>query len=289
MANSLVDTVTGYLTPDVMQKISSFIGESPSATQKTMESIVPMILTQAAELSSSPDGANQLGNLISQGRDGNLLTNLSGQLNSDTATQSILNSGGGILNTLFGGKLSSVIEAITSALGMKGASVSSLLKIAAPLVLGVLAKERSTRGLGNSGLASLLTEQKDSLARLVPSGLAGLLGMGSGALRQVTALGSAHPYETRKNDQWWLWPVLGLAALLLLALAFWGRDTGIKPGSGKPALASIAKLTLPGGKVLSVTEGSFYHSLAGFLANASDTTVGKSFVFDNLNFEFGTA
>jgi outer membrane protein OmpA-like peptidoglycan-associated protein len=289
MANSLVDAVTGYLTPDVVQKISSFIGESPSATQKTLESIVPTILTQAADLSSSPDGANQLGNLISQGRDGNFLTNLSGQLNSDTVTQSLLNSGSGILNALFGGKLSSVIEAITSALRMKGASVSSLMKIAAPLVLGVLAKERSARGLGNSGLASLLTEQKDSLARSVPSGLAGLLGMGSGASRQVATLGTAHPYETRKSEHWWLWPVVGLAVLVLLALAFWGRDTGIKPESGKPALASIAKLTLPGGKVLSVTEGSFYHRLAGFLASASDTTVGKSFIFDNVNFEFGTA
>src|SRR5262245_33809269 len=106
MANSLVDAVTGYLTPDLIQKISSFVGESPSATQKTMESIVPAILTQAAELSSSPDGANQLANLINQGRDGNFLSSLSGQLNSDSATQSLVNSGSGILNTLFGGKLS---------------------------------------------------------------------------------------------------------------------------------------------------------------------------------------
>lgn len=286
MAGSLVDTVTGYLTPEVMQKISSFVGENPSATQKTMESIVPAILAQAAALSTSPDGASQLSNLITQGRNGNFLSNLSGQLSSESTTQNLLSSGSGILTTLFGGKLNSVIEAITSALGMKGASVSSLMKIAAPLVLAVLAKERTARGLGTAGLANLLGEQKPSLARLLPAGLAGVLGMGS---RPGTTFGATQPYERRKSEQWWLWPLVGLAALLLLAFAFWGRDTGIKPEIGKPALPSLAKLTLPDGKILNVKEGSFYHSLGAFLASATDPTGQKSFVFENLNFESGTA
>lgn len=43
MATSLIDTVKDYLTPDVMQEISSLVGESRSTTQKGMESIVPAV------------------------------------------------------------------------------------------------------------------------------------------------------------------------------------------------------------------------------------------------------
>jgi outer membrane protein OmpA-like peptidoglycan-associated protein len=288
MATNLMDTVKDYLTPDIMQKISSLIGESPNMTQKAVESIVPALLTRAADLSSSPDGANQLVNLINQGSNGNFLSNLSSQLSGETTAQNLMSSGSGILSVLFGGKLNSIIEAITSALGMKGASVSSLMKIAAPLVLGVLAKERNTRGLGAAGLANLLAEQKGSLAQLIPAGLAGVLGLGSGAFRPATAI-DTKPHETRKTEQWWLWPSVGVALLALLAYAFWGRGPAVKPEGFERGVATLTKLTLPDGKILNVREGSFDHNLARFLASATDTTVPMSFTFEKLNFEFGSA
>ena len=99
--------------------------------------------------------------------------------------QTLLNTGSGVLSTLFGDRLNSVITTITSALGTGSGSVSSLMKITAPL-----AKERTARGMGTAGLASLLAEQKGSLARLLPAGLAGTLGTGSGPLRQSAGVDS---------------------------------------------------------------------------------------------------
>ena len=289
MATNLIDTVKDYLTPDVMQKISSIIGETPGTAQRGIDSIVPALLTRMADLSSSTDGASQLSNLMDQAtNNGNLLSNLTGQLSGGTVTQTLLNTGSGILSTLFGDRLNSVIATITSALGTGSASVSSLMKIAAPLVLAILAKERTARGMGTAGLASLLTEQKGSLARLLPAGLAGALGVGSGPLRQSAGVDSRF-HESRTNDKNWLWPAVGLVALALLAYVFWGRDTGIKPESVKQGLASLKQMTLPSGKVLNVREGSFYYNLADFLANPTDTAAPKSFVFENLNFEFGSA
>ena len=289
MATNLIDTVKDYLTPDVMQKISSIIGETPGTAQRGIDSIVPALLTRMADLSSSTDGASQLSNLMDQAtNNGNLLSNLTGQLSGGTVTQTLLNTGSGILSTLFGDRLNSVIATITSALGTGSASVSSLMKIAAPLVLAILAKERTARGMGTAGLASLLTEQKGSLARLLPAGLVGALAIGSGPLPQSAGVESTF-HESRTNDKTWLWSVVGLVALALLAYAFWGRDTGIKPESVKQGLASLKQMTLPSGKVLNVREGSFYYNLADFLANPTDTAAPRSFVFENLNFEFGSA
>jgi len=52
-----------------------------------------------------------------------------------------------------------------------------------------------------------------------------------------------------------------------------------------PASGPVA---LPGGATLSLAAGSFNYKLAKFLADAADPGVPRTFVFDNLNFEFGT-
>ena len=41
MAVNLIELAKGYLTPDIIRKASSFVGESESVTQKAMDGIVP--------------------------------------------------------------------------------------------------------------------------------------------------------------------------------------------------------------------------------------------------------
>jgi hypothetical protein len=60
MATNPIDTVKDYLTPDVMQKISSIIGETPGTAQRGIDSVVPALLTRMADLSSSTDGQSTL-------------------------------------------------------------------------------------------------------------------------------------------------------------------------------------------------------------------------------------
>ena len=48
-------------------------------------------------------------------------------------------------------------------------------------------------------------------------------------------------------------------------------------------------LSLPGGASLDVREGSFNYNLARYLADTADTTVPRTFVFEDLNFETGSA
>ena len=292
MATNLVDSVTSYLTPDVMQKISSLVGENPSTTQRAMEGIVPALLSKMADMSSSSDGANQLSNMINQSPNGRLLGNLSGELSGGSATQKIMNSGRDILSGLFGGGLNTGVESIARFLGLRNSSVTSLLSIAAPLILGVLGKERSSQGLSVGGLANLLTGQKSLLAGLVPAGLAGFLGARSPGKEATSVDAATRPYireprvgaeEVREKTPAWLWPTLGLAAVGLLLYFFVARPTIPTPD------IKSAQLSLPDGKSLALKAGSLTHSLAGFLGSGADTASAKPLVFDNLNFEFGSA
>ena len=51
---------------------------------------------------------------------------------------------------------------------------------------------------------------------------------------------------------------------------------------------SLSNLSLPGGVTLSLSANSFNYNHARYLANPTDTTVPRTFVFDCLNFESGT-
>jgi OmpA-OmpF porin, OOP family len=173
----LLSTISGYLTPEMIQKAASLIGESPAATQKSASIAVPTILSGLASLASSDTGASQLVNMISRvAGDGNILNELGALFGGGPSAQTTMNAGRDALQTIFGGKLNGVIEALASASGVKQTPASSLLSLVVPLVLGVLGRERKTAGLDAGGLASLLRNQRGSWASLLPGAVSTLLG-----------------------------------------------------------------------------------------------------------------
>src|SRR5262245_53264877 len=229
---SLLDSVKDCLTPDTTKKIATLVGETPDNTKRAMEGIIPMLLSGAAKLADSPGGDNQLINMITKhASDGNILNNLSDQLGGGKATQGLMSSGRDIINLLFGGKLNSAVETLATSAGIKSSTISSLLSIGAPLVFGVLGKERIARGLGVSGLARMLIGERSMFSQMMPSSLGSILGASdSGAtetrvaepMRAETARAAYRGGGERPTDRW-LWPVLGLAVLGLLLYAFWPR------------------------------------------------------------------
>jgi hypothetical protein len=234
MANgqSLLDAVKKYLTPAVMQKMRSLAGETPGNTERAMDSIVPTLLSGAAKLADSPGGDSRLMDLISlQTDDGKILNNLNDKLSGGNTTESLMSSGREIVRSLFGGNVGSVVDLIARSVGIKSSTISSLLSVAAPLVLGALGKERSARGLGTAGLASLLAGQKGLLSQMVPAGLGSLIGSNdigktkeriAETARYETPRAAYDPSRERRS-QMWIWPVLALAALGLLLYSFWPR------------------------------------------------------------------
>jgi hypothetical protein len=136
MAMNLVDQVKSYLTPDVIQKAASYVGESESTTQKAMGSIVPALVAALSQQASTTSGAQQLVGLLDAGKyDGNALTNVSSLFSGGATTQSALGAGQKILDALFGSKLTGAAEVIGRFAGLRTASASSLLTLAARVVI----------------------------------------------------------------------------------------------------------------------------------------------------------
>ena len=290
MAVNLVELAKGYLTPDIVQKAASFVGESESATQKAMSGIVPTLIAALANQASTTGGAEKLSRILDTGKyDGSALNNLGSVFSGGETTQKVVSGGKDILSSLFGSKTDGLVDQIARFAGLRLGSASSLLALAVPLILNLLGRQRATIGQSSAALASLLGEQKSFLSGLLPAGIGSLLGW--------TGYESARPRETtayvepKRETPSWLVPLLVLGGIVLVALAWlWNRPTTPTRETtvaARPA-AKMTDLQLPGGMKVSVPEGSFNYSLHQWLAGTTDTTVPKRFVFDNLNFETGS-
>ena len=228
-----------------------------------------------------------------------MLGNLASVLGGGGGSQQVLSAGQSQLGSIFGGKTSGVAEAIASAAGVKPGTASSLLSLAVPLVLAVLGKEVSSKGLSAAALVSFLLSQKDLIARYAPAGLAKVLGLPSlaslgsatagAAGRAASEVAARVPAAPPASPMRWLLPLLALLALGFLYLVRGGGHVAEKVASTPQQVAdALARISLPGGANVQLRPGSFNYNLAKYLGDPNDTAVPKVFIFEDLNFDSGT-
>ncbi len=181
MSLNLLDLLKGQIGSQVIKQASGFLGESESSTQSAMDGILPSLLGGLMSNASSKSGAGALFDLLgSGGHDGGIMSKLPGLLAGGDATSGFVKQGGGLLDSLFGNKVGGLVSMISSLSGLKSGSASSLLSMAAPIVMGMLGKQKSALGINNaSGLASLLMSQKDHIKDALPAGFSNAMGIGS--------------------------------------------------------------------------------------------------------------
>jgi outer membrane protein OmpA-like peptidoglycan-associated protein len=310
MAIDLLSLARGHLTPEVVGKLASFLGESPSATQRAVDGAIPAILAGVVKGASTEGGAAALLRTIQQGgHDGSILGNLGGVLGGGTATQNLASSGTGLLNTLLGGSVGTIASTLAASSGVRGSSITTLLGLAAPIVMGVLGKQVAAQGLNAGSLMSLLLSQKDTLSRFLPAGLGSLADLGAGSTA-ASASTAASPAADAAGGAKWLWPLL-IALAIAFGLYYFlrsGEEPAVEPAheAGPPAQQpggtagegvaavneaeagpKVAKVALPGGVSLDLEEGTINYELAKFLAG--NEPLPKTFVFDHLDFDSGSA
>jgi outer membrane protein OmpA-like peptidoglycan-associated protein len=288
MAVNLVEMAKSYLTPDIMHRAASFIGEPEPATQKAVNGMVPTLIAALANQASTSGGAEKLSRMLDAGKyDGGLLNNLGSLFSGGETTQKAVTQGKDVLSSLLGNKTDGLVDQLARFAGLKAGSISSLLALILPIILSLLGRQRSTIGNSPSALAALLGEQKGFLSGLLPAGIGSLLGWTG---YETTRPLQTTPYvEPKRETPGWLIPAVVLGAIVLAALGWLLSRPAVRETTvaTRPAVR-MTDLQLPGGVKVSVPEGSFNYSLHQWLAGTTDTTVPKRFVFDNLNFATGS-
>ncbi|GAA4513505.1 DUF937 domain-containing protein [Sphingobacterium thermophilum] len=175
MESSLLNHVKSYFTEEVINKLGVNLNESPENIKKGIDVSVPAILLGLQSknkegLSGILNSAkNMLGNFDFNDVFGNFFGAPSGTDYSKFETQHMLTS-------IFGERFSSILDSVSSYLGIKGSSAAGLFGASLPAVVAGIT-HKGTNWNADS-ISAVLTQNKSSLVAALPSTL-GLGAFGS--------------------------------------------------------------------------------------------------------------
>jgi hypothetical protein len=106
--------------------------------------------------SATPDGAAGLLSALNGKHDGSILDNLGGLFNGGV-DDNVQRDGTGILGHILGGSQPKVENVLSQKSGMDAGSVAQILKVAAPILMGLIGKQTRQNNVNDSsGLGDLL-------------------------------------------------------------------------------------------------------------------------------------
>lgn len=177
---NIIQTLLGLLnTPQLLDKLSGVLGESSATTQKGLAAAVPAILGGLISKGSTEAGAGSIIGMMKEYKiDGGILDQLGGLFGGASAGGAEGSAGASILKSVLGGNFDAVSKIVGSVSGLSSDKAGSLMSLAAPAVLGGVAKAAPAEGFTAAELMGLLASQKEHLAKVAPAGLGNLLGIG---------------------------------------------------------------------------------------------------------------
>lgn len=257
-SDSLFSVSQSFFSPDILQKISTEINQPIEKTKVGLKSVIPTLLMGIVNKGSTPEGAETIVNMASRHT-----TPMNVSADSDT-----LKEGNEFLMGIFGNNLSNTVSGLGVSTGMNTGSISKMLGMAAPLVMGAIGSKIKNEKMNASSLMSFLGQQKSSLMALIPSGLGGLTGMQNRVTEEKTSV----------------WPKVVLLGLIVAAVVWLLNTFAFK----KPAPLVMEQPTSSLPAEASATATQSIGSLQEFMNSSAAAGTLRRFRFENLNFQTGT-
>jgi len=275
MAINLLEMLSSQLGGSQYSQIGKFLGADEGIVKSAMGAALPSILGSVISNGSTSTGAAGLINMLNKGNfDGSMLDNLGGLFGGGNATSSLMNSGSSILSSLMGNKLGSVVDMIGSVTGMKKSNSSSLMSMAAPLVMSMLGRYVKNKALDATGLSKFLGTQKKHVASALPAGMGNILGFDAGNVGSTVSnaanAGRAAVAETANTGGGILSKILPLALIALLAGGAYWFFTG---KSATDALSDATTGITEGATNIADKAGDMASDAAGAVKDGAAATV----------------
>jgi len=315
MANSMMDSILGLITPEMKQAISSRLGESPQAVQAGLGTATAATLGGLVSKVGDTNFLGQILGLLGGGTGQNLLSNLS-SIASSGPTGGVGDLVNKFIPLVFGSQQGTVANAISQQNGLSAASGLGLVKMAVPLVMAYFAKTQSAGTLNVSSLANMLRAEAPNLQSYLPSSLSGLMSgaagfAGSTARDAVSTARYGVSAATAKAPRW-LVPVVIAGVLLLAWLVIRSMSSpkqtvqtaaNVTSDAGRSAanamssaataawasLGDMMNVKLPDGTELNVPTRGVEARLVTYLNSSAPVSEATWFDFDRLLFDTGKA
>jgi hypothetical protein len=163
--SDLLEGILSQLGSGGLSQIASGLGVDENSASSAVGMALPAILGGMANNAKRADGAQSLANALDD-HDGGVF----GQIGD------LMGGGGpgeGILGHVLGQKRPAVEQKLAQQSGLDLGSITKLLPILAPLVMGYLSNQKKTAGMGPADLGSMLGQQRQQDEQRSP-GLGGL-------------------------------------------------------------------------------------------------------------------
>lgn len=173
--SGLLDLINSPMGKQLISGVAGQTGQPENKTADVLAMAMPLLMGAMKKNTATPGGAQGLMNALSSKHDGGILDNLGG-LFGGGVDQSVMDDGAGILGHVFGSKQPQVENALSSKSGIDAGSVGQILKIAAPIIMGMIGKQTRQQNVNSP----------DALSGL----LGGLMGGNSAANKQQSLIES---------------------------------------------------------------------------------------------------
>jgi hypothetical protein len=210
---SLLDELFNTINKGRVGEIAETLGMGEQSASHGIRSTLATVLGGMAGKSDNPTLLRSVLDLVPSGTDVSPSSLTSGFLDSNSP---LMTAGKRMLSTLFGGSEGRITQALGAGTGLQPAATSSLLTVAAPMVMSFLGRRVRDEGMTMQGLGSLLQREIPSIRAALPAGVADLLLPRERVAAATSPVITQHVTREPSRAGWWL-PLL----LLLLIPGFW--------------------------------------------------------------------
>ncbi len=265
MTTPLMDSLSQVTGRDFASKLATHLDEpEQNVTRGLGESTTSMLAGLVSKTGDSQTMQQVFGMVTNSANDGRLLDNPASLIG---ATNSPLSSlGGDFTSRIFGSRSSAVNDIVAKSSGLRPASVLALMRLAAPLLLGVLGRRVRDGSLNAASFTQFLAGERDKILAAAPSGLTAALGgdqrvplagetvpvreampvrheapvrdvpLRDVPRREPVVERNVNIYASRDripvdkpSSRGWLWPAVAAVGALALLFGLWPRHHDVAP------------------------------------------------------------
>jgi hypothetical protein len=146
----ILDLLNSDLGKSIISGVAGSTGNDSNKTSSVLTMALPVLMKAMQRNAATPEGAEGLMGALSGKHDGSILDNLGG-LFGGGVDENVKQDGAGILSHVLGNRQQGVEQVISQKAGIDASSVGNILKVAAPLLMGVLGKQKKEQNISSSG------------------------------------------------------------------------------------------------------------------------------------------
>ena len=294
MSSSIFSSLFSTFDSRTIGEIASRFNQPKEAVSQGLESSTACLLSGLANKAGDSTWISQLFKFVSNAPSNVDVSDLTSAVadpgRASFATSSLLDSGKKFLSLAFGGNQSSIVDAVGKSTGLRSGVVSSLMSMAAPLMMSTLGRLVRDDQMNPAGLGRLLVNEAEGVRDHLPAGVSTLLNAPPvPALTPSTrpvALGTVQEGTRPSRLWWWLIPALLLVPLFL----YWYWANRARHVVVPSTLEGFVVRMLPGNVSLSVPPNGLEARLLAFIQDPTKAIEPPTwFDFDRLVFDTDSA